>query len=178
MSIKNEVLCDEHKLVLRDYANHIDLFVQRIGSSENVKIYNSYSNFADNESFLVKAMIYKIYQNYAGKLIDFNSPIPDVPQVVNTKVMIHNINKRNIPRFIKQNDLDLPFFALIAKASSYTKPVIRFEDKEFLQNFLRKMEIRHIKKRKQIDIGLLEFFEKETWKTIRDKIKAIDSLKL
>jgi hypothetical protein len=152
--------------------------VQRIGSNENFKIYNSYSNSADNESFLVKAMIYKIYQDYAGKLIDFDSPIPDVPQVVNTKVMINNINKKNTPRFIKQNGLDLPFFALLAKASSYAKPVIRFEDKEFLQNFLRKMEIRHIKKCKQIDIDLLEFFEKEAWKTIRDKIKAIDSLKL
>ena len=177
MSITSEILLDELKIALSDYANHIDFFVQRIASNDNIKIYNSYHNSVNNESLCVQAMIYKIYQDYSKKLIDFASPIPDTPQIVNTEDIIKKINKKGITRFIKQNDLNFTFSSLLLRANPGTKSLPCFKDKKFMQNSIRKREINLIKRWIQIDKDLLENFEKGTWKATRDKLKTLDSLK-
>jgi hypothetical protein len=174
MSVKSELLLEELKIALRDYGNHIDFFLQRIASNENIKIYNGHHNSANCESICVQAMIYKIYQDYGGKLIDFGEPIPDTPQMINTKIVINNINKKGIPRFIKQNNLDFPFFALLAKTSPNTEPVTNFEGRKLL---IHKSEIRLLKQHIKSDLYTLETFEKGTWKTIRKKLKTLDSIK-
>lgn len=177
MSIQSEMLLDELEKNLSDYANHIDFLVQRIGSNENIQIYNGYHNSTNDESICVQAMIYKIYRDYSEKLNDYDEAIPDDPQIMNIKAIINNINKKGIRRFIEQNDLTLPFFALLAKAKPYTKPLTSFEDKKLLQNFMRKSDINYIKHCIRHEKYYLESIEKGTWKTIRDNIKTLDSLK-
>jgi hypothetical protein len=174
MCIKSELLLNELKVALTDYANHIDLFLQKIGSNENIKIYNRHHSSSNSENICIQAMIYKTYQNYGENLIDFDEPIPEAPQVMDTKVVIKNINKKGISYFIKHHDLDFPFFALLAKANPHTDLVTSFENRKL---FIIKSEIRLLKTRIKLDRYILEVFEKGTWKTIRKKLNALDNIK-
>jgi hypothetical protein len=177
MFIENERLVTGLKEALTDYANHIDFFVQRIASNENIKIFNSYQNSSDSESICVQAMIYKTHQDYGEMLTEFSGEIPDAPQLLNSNALIKNINKKGIKRFIKQNNLDLPFFALLSKANPDIPPEINFTNNKLTINIVRKSGIESIKSYIKYDKCILESIEKGTWKIIRDKVNALDNLK-
>ncbi|MDG1816382.1 MAG: hypothetical protein P8H22_09810 [Glaciecola sp.] len=177
MFSRSEILLDELIIALERYANHIDIFVQRIASNENIKIYNSYHNSLNKEDICVQAMIYESYRIYCEKLIDFDLPIPDIPQLINTKLILKNINKKGTSLFLKQNDLKFSFSALSIKAGSCTDLATSFKESKFMHDFIQKKEIQHINRCIKNDLYLLETFEKGTWKILRDKIKKLDSYK-